>query len=68
MTLDQMQQLAVLAQKVERDRIKFEVLDQRYTEFATTPDGSQVLIPIRARIAELRQRFFSTNATAQASP
>jgi LCP family protein required for cell wall assembly len=64
MTLDQMQQLAVLAQKVEREKIKFEVLDQRYTEFATTPDNSQVLIPIRARIAELRQRFFSTDASA----
>ena len=64
MTLDQMQQLAVLAQKVEREKIKFEVLDQRYTEFATTPDNSQVLIPIRARIAELRQRFFSTDTSA----
>ncbi|MCS6846708.1 MAG: LCP family protein [Anaerolineae bacterium] len=60
MTLDQMQQLAVLAQKIERDKIKSEVLDQRYTEFATTPDGSQVIIPVRARIAELRERFFSS--------
>jgi hypothetical protein len=53
----------VLAQKVEREKIKFEVLDQRYTEFATTPDNSQVLIPIRARIAEVRQRFFSTDTS-----
>jgi LCP family protein required for cell wall assembly len=62
MTLDEMQQLAVLAQKIDRDKIKSEVLDQRYTEFATTPDGAQVIIPVRARIAELRETFFSTTA------
>lgn len=67
MTLDQMQQLAVLAQNLERDKIKSEVLDQRYTEFATTPDGSQVIIPIRARIAELRERFFSSQAAVNAA-
>ncbi len=67
MTLDQMQQLAVLARNLERDKIKSEVLDQRYTEFATTPDGSQVVVPIRARIAELRERFFSSQTTVNAA-
>jgi LCP family protein required for cell wall assembly len=62
MTLDQMQQLAVLAQKLDASKIKSEVLDQRYTEFATTPDGAQVIIPVRARIAELRDSFFSSTA------
>lgn len=66
MTLDQMQQLAVLAQKIERGKIKSEVLDQRYTEFATTPGGDQVIIPIRERIAELRERFFATTANGAA--
>lgn len=59
MTLDQMQQLAILAQQIDRTKIKSEVLDQRYTEFATTPDGSQVVVPIRSRIAELRDTFFA---------
>ncbi len=59
MTLDEMQQLAILAQQVERDRIISEVLDQRYTEFATTPEGYQVVLPMRERIAELRDRMFS---------
>ena len=62
LTLDEMQRLAVLVQEIDRDKIKSEVLDQRYTEFATTPDGSQVIIPLRARIAELRETFFSTTA------
>jgi LCP family protein required for cell wall assembly len=64
MTLDQIQQLAVLATKIERDKIKSEVLDQRYTEFATTPEGYEVVIPNRERIADLRNTFFSTVANA----
>lgn len=66
MTLDQMQQLAVLAQKIDRDKIKSEVLDQRFTEFATTPSGEQVVIPVRARIAELRDTFFATTPNGAA--
>jgi LCP family protein required for cell wall assembly len=66
MTLDQMQQLAVLVQRVDADQIKSDVLDQRYTEFATTPDGAQVIIPVRQRIAELRESFFATSANGAA--
>lgn len=66
MTLDQMQQLAMLAQQIDRDRIRSEVLDQRYTEFATTPDGAQVIIPVRERIASLRETFFATTANSAA--
>ena len=71
MTLDQIQQLAVLATHIEHDKIKTEVLDQRYTEFATTPDGAQVIVPVRARIAELRDSFFtsaSERAATNATP
>lgn len=64
MTLDQIQQLAVLATKIERDKIKSEVLDQRYTSFATTPEGYEVVIPNREKIATLRDSFFSTQANA----
>ncbi len=60
MTLDQMQQLAVLGTRIEREKIKSEVLDQRFTEFATTPDGASVNIPVRERIAELRDSFFAS--------
>lgn len=64
MTLDQIQQLAVLATKIERSKIKSEVLDQRYTMFATTPEGYQVIIPDREKIATLRDSFFSAQADA----
>lgn len=66
LTLEEMQRLAVLARNITPDKIKTEVLDQRYTEFATTPEGYQVVIPKRARIAELRERFFSTSTSATA--
>jgi LCP family protein required for cell wall assembly len=58
MTLDQMQQLAVLAMKIDRNNIKSAVLDQKFTDFATTPDGAQVLVARRDQIAALRQSFF----------
>ncbi|MCL5273907.1 MAG: LCP family protein [Chloroflexi bacterium] len=66
LTLDQMQQLAALAQKVDRDHIRVAVLDQTYSEFASTmTDPPQwVQVPIRAKIAELRDSFFSTAPNA----
>jgi polyisoprenyl-teichoic acid--peptidoglycan teichoic acid transferase len=66
MTLDQMQQLAVLAAQLNRGSIKMAVLDQNYTEFKTTSQGWQVQIPIRSKIAELRDEFF-TSSTASLS-
>lgn len=71
LSIEQMQQLAALAMQVDNDRIKTAVLDQNYTEFATTltDPPQQVQIPIRARIAELRDTFFSVrpNGAAQTS-
>lgn len=64
LSLDQIQQLAALAQRVDRNNIKSAVLDQQYTEFATTLTSppQQVQVPVRARIAELRETFFATAA------
>ncbi len=67
LTLDQMQQLAVLAQKLDRKNIKSAVLDQQYTEFATTPEGYQVLIARRDKIAELRDSFFRSRPVSAAN-
>ena len=68
MSVDQMQQLATVAIKVNTDLIKSAVLDQDYTEFATTLTNppQQVQIPIRARIAELRDTFFSVTPNGAA--
>lgn len=77
LSIEQMQQLAALAAQVDNDRIRMAVLDQNYTEFATTltDPPQQVQIPIRAQIARLRDTFFSVtpdgasrNSLAPAQP
>lgn len=66
MTIDQMMQLGALAQKVDLRNIKSAVLDENYTELALTQtDPPQaVQVPIRSRIAQLRETFFSTPVNA----
>lgn len=70
MSVDQMMQLAALAQKVDLKNIKSAVLDDNYTELALTQtDPPQaVQIPIRSKIAELKTSFFSApvNSAAEA--
>jgi hypothetical protein len=36
------------------------VIDENYTMFWTTPDGQQVLVPLRDRIRELRDQIFTS--------
>ncbi len=60
--LDQIIALAGLASKLDRDQIRFAVLDETCTESGETPDGAQVLIPIRDRIREKRDYVFGITA------
>ena len=64
MTLEQMQQLAVLGTQLSKDNIKSAVLDGNYTDLTITPEGAAVQIPNRAKIAELRDSFFSSNTAS----
>jgi len=63
LTLEQIIALANLATQVERENIHTGVIDENYTRFWTTPDGQQVLVPVRERIRELRDRIFTTQPT-----
>ena len=60
MTLEQAQELMALALQIDRDKIRFAVLDSEYTSLTITPEGAAVQVPIRSKIAELRNEFFST--------
>ena len=62
LTLDQIVALARLASDVEPDDIRYSVIDERYTQFWETPDGQQVLIPLRDPIRELRDAIFTAHA------
>ena len=62
LTLDQVIALTQLASEVESEDIRYVVIDEHYTQFWETPDGQQVLIPLRDRMRELRDYIFTTEA------
>lgn len=62
LTLDEVIALAQLASEVDAENIRYVVIDEHYTQFWSTPEGQQVLIPLRDRIRELRDYIFTTEA------
>jgi len=49
----------LLVQDIPRDSIHTAVIDFNYVYNETTPDGRQVLVPIRDKIRELRDSLFA---------
>jgi hypothetical protein len=66
LTLDQVVALAQLASEIDSENIRYVVIDENYTQFWSTPEGQQVLIPLRDRIRELRDYIFTNEALALA--
>jgi LCP family protein required for cell wall assembly len=64
LTLEQIVALANLATQVDRDNIRVGVIDENYTRFWQTPEGQQVLVPVRDQIRELRDYIFTTEPGA----
>ena len=62
LTLDEVLALAQLASEVDPDSIRYGVIDEHYTQFWKTPDGQEVLIPLRDQMRELRDYIFTTAA------
>lgn len=65
LTLDEVLALAGLAIKVDRSQIRFAVIDQTCTEDYITPEGAQVLIPLRDRMREVRDYVFGVTQDTQ---
>ncbi|MBN1919643.1 MAG: LCP family protein [Anaerolineae bacterium] len=65
LTLDEVLALAALAVKVDRSQIRFAVIDHTCTENYITPEGAQVLIPLRERMREMRDYVFGAAEIAQ---
>ena len=61
MALDQILALANLATQVDRSTIRFGVIDQTCTQQWITPNGAQVLIPLRDRMREVRDYVFAVD-------
>ncbi|GIV84885.1 MAG: hypothetical protein KatS3mg052_1892 [Candidatus Roseilinea sp.] len=58
-------QLALMAKDIPDDRIARVAIDETAAQPWTTPQGGSVLIPIRERVRELRERFYNPPASAQ---
>ncbi|MCI0394932.1 MAG: LCP family protein [Chloroflexi bacterium] len=62
LTLNEVIQLALLAQEIPSSSIRTEVIDYNYVYNETTPDGRQVLVPVRENIRLLRDELFAPPA------
>ena len=58
LSLEEILALARLMTEIERDSIRFEVVDNLYVSNGLSPEGEQVLYPDYASISELIQRVF----------
>ena len=59
LSLDNVLELSLLMQDIPRSSIRTAVIDYNYVYNETTPDGRQVLVPIRDQIRLLRNEIFS---------
>lgn len=59
LSLDEALQLALLVREIPGDSIRTAVLDYDYVYNETTPDGRQVLVPVRENIRRLRDQLFA---------
>lgn len=58
LTLEKIVALAHLATQIPKENIRMATIDETCTEMWTTPDGQQVLVPIRERMREVRDYIF----------
>ena len=61
MALDQILALANIASSIDRSTIRFGVLDEHATQPWVTPDGAQVLIPLREEMRKVRNYIFASS-------
>ena len=59
-------QLALLAKDIPDDRIARVTLDETAVQPYTTTQGASVLVPVRERVRQLREQFFSQVSTPDA--
>lgn len=62
LSLNEVVQLALLAEKIPAGNIQSQVIDYQYVYSETAPDGQQVLVPVRENIRQLRNELFAPPA------
>lgn len=68
LALDQILALANMAVSVDQETIRFGVIDQSCTQPWVTPDGGQVLVPLRDRMREVRDYVLHSEPTVEEAP
>ncbi len=63
LTLDDVVKLALLAQSVPEDKIQQAIINKDNVQFAFSPDGLSILIPIPDDIHNLRDQLFATSSS-----
>jgi len=64
LSLEDAMELALLVREIPRENIHSAILDYNYVYNETTPDGRQVLVPLRNEIRELRDELFAIAAAS----
>lgn len=62
LALEDALELALLMQEIPQEHINTAVLDYNFVYNETTPDGRQVLVPLRDEIRKLRDELFALSA------
>ena len=65
LTLNQAVSLALLGENIPRQNITNNVIDYHYVLEYVTPDGRDVLVPLRDKIRALRDQLFSSSVAAE---
>ncbi|MGC9347946.1 MAG: LCP family protein [Anaerolineae bacterium] len=65
MALDQMLALGNMTLDVDQENIRFGVIDHTCTQPWITPDGGQVLVPLRDRMREVRDYVFRSEPVVE---
>jgi LCP family protein required for cell wall assembly len=68
LALDQILALTNLSASIDRSTIRFGVIDEHTTQPWVTPDGAQVLVPLREEMRKVRNYIFETEGIADGVP
>ncbi len=66
--LDEIIALAALAREVDTEKIHFRTIDESCTLFKTTPEGWQILVPLRDKIRDVRDEVFGLKSSSEEMP
>ena len=68
LSLEEVIKLALVAQNVPQEHIQKGIIDKNYVLFGSSPDGLDILIPLKDKIQILRDKIFTTFGLGPETP